>query len=66
MLSTTTNLGATDLQGMIGKLKQLPPETQPGTAWAYGASVNVQGYVVEKLSGQSLHAPPTTPASTFP
>jgi CubicO group peptidase (beta-lactamase class C family) len=50
------DLGATDLQGMIDKLKQLPLETQPGTAWDYGPSVNIQGYIVEKLSGQSLDA----------
>ena len=48
------DLGATDLQGMIDKLKLLPLETQPGTAWDYGPSVNIQGYVVEKLSGKSL------------
>jgi CubicO group peptidase (beta-lactamase class C family) len=47
-------LGATDLQGMIDKLKNLPLETQPGSAWDYGPSVNIQGYIVEKLSGQSL------------
>jgi CubicO group peptidase (beta-lactamase class C family) len=48
------NLGATDLQGMIDKLAVLPLETQPGTAWDYGPSVNIQGYIVEKLSGKSL------------
>jgi CubicO group peptidase (beta-lactamase class C family) len=47
-------LQATDLQGMIDKLAKLPLETQPGAAWDYGPSVNIQGYVVEKLSGQSL------------
>ena len=47
-------LGATDLQGMIDKLAKLPLETQPGTNWDYGPSVNIQGYIVEKLSGQSL------------
>jgi CubicO group peptidase (beta-lactamase class C family) len=47
-------LSATNLQGMIDKLAKLPLETQPGTAWDYGPSVNIQGYVVEKLSGQSL------------
>ncbi|MFT3724741.1 MAG: serine hydrolase domain-containing protein [Hyphomonadaceae bacterium] len=50
------NLGETNLQGMIDKLKKLPLETQPGTAWDYGPSVNIQGYIVEKLSGQSLDA----------
>ena len=48
------NLGETDLQGMIDKLARLPLETQPGTAWDYGPSVNIQGYIIEKLSGQSL------------
>lgn len=47
-------LGDTDLQGMIGQLAKLPLETQPGTAWDYGPSVNIQGYIIEKLSGQSL------------
>jgi CubicO group peptidase (beta-lactamase class C family) len=47
-------LSATDLQGMIDKLAKLPLETQPGTHWDYGPSVNIQGYIVEKLSGQSL------------
>lgn len=51
-----TNLAASDLQGMIDKLKALPLETQPGTAWDYGPSVNIQGYIVEKLSGQPLDA----------
>ena len=48
------NLGETNLQGMIDKLAKLPLETQPGTSWDYGPSVNIQGYIVEKLSGQSL------------
>ncbi len=48
------NLAEADLQGMIDKLSELPLETQPGTAWDYGPSVNIQGYIVEKLSGQSL------------
>jgi len=47
-------LADTDLQGMIDKLKTMPLETQPGSAWDYGPSVNIQGYIVEKLSGQSL------------
>jgi CubicO group peptidase (beta-lactamase class C family) len=50
------DLAATNLQGMIDKLKALPLETQPGSSWDYGPSVNVQAYIVEKLSGQSLDA----------
>ena len=48
------NLGETDLQGMIDKLAKLPLVSQPGADWAYGPVVNIQGYVVEKLSGKSL------------
>jgi CubicO group peptidase (beta-lactamase class C family) len=48
------NLSGGDLQGMIDKLAALPLETQPGTAWDYGPVVNIQGYLVEKLSGQPL------------
>jgi CubicO group peptidase (beta-lactamase class C family) len=47
-------LSATDLQGMIDKLSKLPLFSQPGTDWAYGPCVNIQGYVVEKLSGKPL------------
>jgi CubicO group peptidase (beta-lactamase class C family) len=48
------NLTAGDLQDMIDKLARLPLASQPGTDWAYGPSVNIQGYLVEKLSGQTL------------
>jgi CubicO group peptidase (beta-lactamase class C family) len=43
-----------DLADMIAKLAKLPLERQPGTDWAYGPVVNVQGYLVEKLSGKTL------------
>ena len=39
------------LPGMIGKLSQLPLKNQPGSAWEYSVSVDIQGYIVEKLSG---------------
>jgi len=42
------------LQAMIDKLAKLPLPVQPGTDWRYGPSVNIQGYIVEKLSGQTL------------
>ena len=48
------NLRETDLQGMVDKLARLPLESQPGTDWAYGPCVDLQGYVVQKLSGKSL------------
>ncbi len=42
------------LQAMIEKLAKLPLAAQPGTDWRYGPSVDIQGYLVEKLSGQTL------------
>ena len=48
------NLPDSDLQAMIDKLAKLPLAAQPGTDWRYGPSVDIQGYIVEKLSGQPL------------
>jgi len=42
------------LQAMIDKLAKLPLAAQPGADWRYGPSVDIQGYIVEKLSGQTL------------
>ena len=42
------------LQAMIDKLAKLPLAAQPGSDWRYGPSVDIQGYIVEKLSGQTL------------
>jgi len=42
------------LQAMIDKLAKLPLAAQPGSDWRYGPSVDIQGYLVEKLSGQTL------------
>jgi CubicO group peptidase (beta-lactamase class C family) len=42
------------LQEMINKLGNIPLLYQPGTRWVYSASMDIQGYIVEKLSGQSL------------
>ena len=42
------------LQEMITKLADTPLLYQPGTRWVYSVSVDIQGYLVEKLSGKSL------------
>ena len=53
-----TKMNITDrnqpLQAMIDKLAKLPLPVQPGSDWRYGPSVDIQGYLVEKLSGQPL------------
>ena len=43
---------ASNLQDMIDKLAKIPLRQQPGSLWHYSVSVDVQGYMVEKLSGQ--------------
>lgn len=43
---------ASNLQDMIDKLAEIPLRQQPGSQWHYSVSVDVQGYLVEKLSGQ--------------
>lgn len=40
------------LAEMAKKLASLPLAFQPGTQWAYGISVDVQAYLVERLSGK--------------
>lgn len=38
----------------IPALKDIPLGYQPGTQWVYSISVDVQGYLIEKLSGQTF------------
>jgi CubicO group peptidase (beta-lactamase class C family) len=42
------------LQTMIDKMVAIPLLAQPQTMWSYSAGVDVQGYLVEQLSGQPL------------
>jgi CubicO group peptidase (beta-lactamase class C family) len=42
------------LQEFIEKLAKIPLAYQPGTKWVYSASMDIQGYIIEKLSGQAL------------
>jgi CubicO group peptidase (beta-lactamase class C family) len=43
-----------DLQQFIDRMAQIPLAYQPGTRWIYSLSMDIQGYIVEKLTGQSL------------
>jgi CubicO group peptidase (beta-lactamase class C family) len=43
-----------NLQEMIDKLAKIPLYYQPGQGWLYSVSMDIQGYIVEKLSGKSL------------
>jgi CubicO group peptidase (beta-lactamase class C family) len=46
--------GSSNLEEFVGKLAKLPLSYQPGTKWIYSVSMDIEGYIVEKLSGQSL------------
>jgi CubicO group peptidase (beta-lactamase class C family) len=46
--------GAGDLDAMIERLATLPLEFSPGTGWNYSVSIDVMGYLVQKLSGMSF------------
>ena len=45
---------AVPLQTMIDKLAKAPLVAQPGRRWSYSIAIDVQGYLVEKLSGQTF------------
>jgi len=45
---------AQDLQETINRLAKIPLLYQPGTRWVYSMSMDIQGYIVEKLSGKTL------------
>lgn len=47
-------LESASLQDMINKLSAIPLLYQPGTRWVYSLSVDIQGYIVQKLSGMPL------------
>jgi CubicO group peptidase (beta-lactamase class C family) len=42
------------LDAMIEQLSALPLEFSPGTGWNYSVSIDVMGYLVQKLSGMSF------------
>jgi CubicO group peptidase (beta-lactamase class C family) len=43
-----------NLQEFIEKVAKLPLLYQPGKGWTYSISMDIEGYIVEKLSGQTL------------
>ena len=45
-------LSANGLADMIARTAEIPLMYQPGTRWSYSSAVDIQGYIVEKLSGQ--------------
>ncbi|MGH8176737.1 MAG: serine hydrolase domain-containing protein [Steroidobacter sp.] len=51
MYAQSKPLESASLKEFIDKLSKLPLAYQPGEGWEYSVSVDVQGYLVERLSG---------------
>ncbi len=47
-------LGAKSRDEFVQKVAALPLVAQPGKRWKYSVAVDIQGLIIEKLSGQSL------------
>jgi CubicO group peptidase (beta-lactamase class C family) len=52
--NTPVDTAYRDTKEMIDKLAGIPLLYQPGKGWVYSASMDIEGYIVEKLSGQTL------------
>jgi len=47
-------LGSANLDEMMTKIAGIPLLFEPGQRWSYSVSVDIQGYLVQKLSGQKF------------
>ena len=45
-------LSSSNLDEMMKKVADIPLLYEPGTKWSYSVAVDIQGYLVQKLSGQ--------------
>jgi CubicO group peptidase (beta-lactamase class C family) len=54
MYQADNPLEAPSLQAFIDKMAKLPLLYQPGEKWVYSVSVDIQGYLVQKLSGKTF------------
>src|ERR1051326_8204811 len=54
LYTTRKVLGAPTLHEMMQRLAGIPLLYQPGSKWVYSVSMDIQGYIIEKLSGKPL------------
>ena len=47
-------LASKNLDEMMKKIADIPLLYEPGTKWSYSVAVDIQGYLVQKLSGQKF------------
>ena len=50
----TQVLGSPDMQTFIDRTADIPLLFQPGQVWFYSVGMDIQGHIIEKLSGQSF------------
>ncbi len=50
----TAVLASANLDEMMTKIKDIPLIYDPGSRWYYSVGVDIQGYIVQKLSGQKF------------
>jgi CubicO group peptidase (beta-lactamase class C family) len=54
MYRAANPLGAKSLKEFVGRIAKLPLRYQPGEEWQYSLSVDIQGYLIEQMSGESF------------
>src|SRR4051794_13884722 len=54
LYQTDPPLNAPSLKAFIDRMAALPLLYQPGQRWVYSVSVDIQGYLVQKLSGKTF------------
>jgi CubicO group peptidase (beta-lactamase class C family) len=47
-------LASSGLKEMIDRTATIPLMFQPGTNWSYSSAVDIQGYIIEKITGQKF------------
>jgi CubicO group peptidase (beta-lactamase class C family) len=47
-------MGKPDMKSMVKRVSEIPLLAQPGTRWSYSIAIDVQGAIIEKLSGMSF------------
>jgi CubicO group peptidase (beta-lactamase class C family) len=47
-------LASSNLDEMMAKIAKIPLAYEPGSRWAYSVAVDIQGYLVQKMSGQKF------------
>jgi CubicO group peptidase (beta-lactamase class C family) len=54
VFSKENPLGKADMKGMVDTVAKIPLLAQPGERWSYSIAVDLQGAVVERLSGKKF------------